>query len=640
MLLDTAYDLWDLEMPYIPERSLLYCLKPQGIGTAQVESLSGYISRLAEAHDLSVGDLVGREPLSNARSGLYRRTTFFRSRPKSHVFHATSHRINGMCRKAGNWIRVFEIATHRQDLRWLTLFPLMKVVSDMVLLRKCRAWCPSCYQEDRLAGPVYERLLWAIEVAAICPFHLRQLKVVCPFCNGQQAALGVNSRPGYCSACRNWLGEPTSPMIAKQESRVRSDCRNEVYPAASVAEILAATSVAGSISGARFRANLRICIKRLAAGNTAAFARCTHVGEATLSSWLGATMLPRLDTVLRMCSHLGISAATMLLNDCLERTVDWKAVTTGFPPDKFQVKACRSSAQVRRLLVAALRQDDCPSLGELTIRWGYKRAESLYQADRELCHQITAKHRRNHRTHWWREPGAKRICDEETLRRLLEESLAHDTPTSVRRIAARAGYANGGYIQRKFPDLCHAIARRLEEQRARRWDKMRLALESICAGGSPPTLHAVSTQLGFRNSSTLKSKFPEQCDELLACRRRQQEKVTETWRNKLQPILSEEPAPSLSGVCRRLQISHTTLNARCPEHCRAISARHAQWQENRTRKRRQGLDAEVRRIAGDLRARGQNPTQTRIGSLLSADSLKEWRALQRSVKRARRLLGL
>ena len=121
MPLDTAYDLWDLEMPYIPERSLLYCLKPQGIGTPQVESLSGYISRLAEAHDLSVGDLVGREPLSNARSGLYRRTTFFRSRPKSHVFHATSHRINGMCRKAGNWIRVFEIATHRQDLRWLTL---------------------------------------------------------------------------------------------------------------------------------------------------------------------------------------------------------------------------------------------------------------------------------------------------------------------------------------------------------------------------------------------------------------------------------------------------------------------------------------------------------------------------------------
>lgn len=210
----------------------------------------------------------------------------------------------------------------------------------------------------------------------------------------------------------------------------------------------------------------------------------------------------------------------------------------------------------------------------------------------------------------------------------------------MRRIAARAGYANGGYIHRKFPHLCQAIARRLEEQKARRWDKMRLALESTCAGGSPPTLKAVSNQLGFRNSSTLRMKFQERCDELLSCRRRQKEKVTEAWRNKLQPILSEEPAPSLSAVCRRLQLSHSSLYERCPELYRAISARHAQWQEERTRKRRQALDEEVRRIAGDLRARGRNPTQARIGSLLSADSLKEWRALQRSVKRARRFLGL
>ena len=43
--------------------------------------------------------------------------------------------------------------------------------------------------------------------------------------------------------------------------------------------------------------------------------------------------------------------------------------------------------------------------------------------------------------------------------------------------AAIAGYANGGYIHRKFPDLCHAIALRLEEQLAKPWHKMRLALE-------------------------------------------------------------------------------------------------------------------------------------------------------------------
>ena len=87
MPLDALYGHWDLEMPDIPERSHFYSLKPVGIGTPQVESLSSYVARLAEAHGVSVGDLVGREPLSNARSGLYKRTTFFRlTRPRAHDF--------------------------------------------------------------------------------------------------------------------------------------------------------------------------------------------------------------------------------------------------------------------------------------------------------------------------------------------------------------------------------------------------------------------------------------------------------------------------------------------------------------------------------------------------------------------------
>lgn len=641
MPLDAPYGYWDLEMPDIPERSYFYSLRPVGIGTPQVESLSGYVARLAEAHSVSVGDLVGREPLSNARSGLYKRTTFFRlTRPRAHVFHAAAHDINGMCRKTRKWISVFQNATHRQDLCGLTLVPLANVISDMVLLRKRRAWCPFCYHQDLESGLAYERLLWAIQAVTVCPFHLRPLVETCPFCNRQQAALGVNSRPGHCSACRSWLGEPTSTTVAKPGERDRTEFRNELYQAATVGDILAAISVGERVFATRFRANLRICIKRFADGNTPAFAHHTNVSQSSIWSWLDARILPRLDTILRMFSYLGVSAATLLVNDCVERTVDWKTVTLGFTRDKRRIKSCRSSRQVRRLLVAALREADCPSIRELSSRLGYKRAESLYQVDRELCHQITAKHRRCHRTHWWREPGATRICDEETLRRLLEESLAQETPTSVRRIAASAGYANGGYIHRKFPDLCRGIARRLEEQRASQLEKWRLALETACAGGSFLTLQAISNQLGLRNSSALRSKFPEQCDQLLECRQRHKENATERLRGKLRPILKEERAPSLSAVCRRLQISHSTLYEHCSGLCRAISARHANSQKERTRNRRRALDEEVRRIAGDLQARGQNPTHTRIGLLLSTDSLKEWRAFQRSVKRARRFLGL
>jgi hypothetical protein len=61
MGLEAEYGLWEAQVIEAPARSRLYSLTPVGIGTPQVESLSGYIARLAEAHVLSVGDMVGRE---------------------------------------------------------------------------------------------------------------------------------------------------------------------------------------------------------------------------------------------------------------------------------------------------------------------------------------------------------------------------------------------------------------------------------------------------------------------------------------------------------------------------------------------------------------------------------------------------
>src|SRR5438128_1248201 len=59
--MEVVFDSWDSIPPVLPPRSRLYMLKPVGIGTPFVESLSGYIARLADVHAVSVGDLVGRE---------------------------------------------------------------------------------------------------------------------------------------------------------------------------------------------------------------------------------------------------------------------------------------------------------------------------------------------------------------------------------------------------------------------------------------------------------------------------------------------------------------------------------------------------------------------------------------------------
>jgi AraC-like DNA-binding protein len=182
------------------------------------------------------------------------------------------------------------------------------------------------------------------------------------------------------------------------------------------------------------------------------------------------------------------------------------------------VKASRSSEEVRRLLKAALREDECPSVPELSRRLGYQRYERLYQVDPVLCRRITARHRACKRTHWWKQPGAKRICEIDAMRSALEQSLVQDPPVSVRRIAMHLGYANGGLIQRKFPGLCHTIAKKLVDCKKRRFEGLRQAVSAAGLEDPPPTLHELSRRLGFQNSSTLRSWFRDETDRLLESR--------------------------------------------------------------------------------------------------------------------------
>lgn len=88
-------------------------------------------------------------------------------------------------------------------LTWSKVFP------DRHLLRSLRAWCPYCYQEWRTnAQPIYEPLLWQLQVVNICPSHKLHLIEKCPLCHQTNIPLAWKSQPGYCSKCGIWLGYP------------------------------------------------------------------------------------------------------------------------------------------------------------------------------------------------------------------------------------------------------------------------------------------------------------------------------------------------------------------------------------------------------------------------------------------------
>ena len=64
-----AYDAWDTRPLVLPRPTRLYSLAPIGVGTPMVESLTGYVVRLAEAHCVAAGLLYWQEIRTLAGKG-------------------------------------------------------------------------------------------------------------------------------------------------------------------------------------------------------------------------------------------------------------------------------------------------------------------------------------------------------------------------------------------------------------------------------------------------------------------------------------------------------------------------------------------------------------------------------------------
>ena len=99
-----SFERWDMTEPLLPQTSALYALVPYGLGTPYVESLSSYMSRLAEAHVVTVSRLL-REMLFPVRQGRI---------PSSTIQYAYS--ANGLGKDSEILLQRLQAATGRNDL--------------------------------------------------------------------------------------------------------------------------------------------------------------------------------------------------------------------------------------------------------------------------------------------------------------------------------------------------------------------------------------------------------------------------------------------------------------------------------------------------------------------------------------------
>ena len=126
----------------IPPRSYFYHLPPLAVGSPYVESLTSYLTRLAEAHNISAGVLLMRELLPKVRAE-YRRHDYRTVGKIENTFIYEAHTLNGMARRAQDWVTVLESLTGVCGLQCLTMGAWGQVVSVLSAPGEAAARRPS-----------------------------------------------------------------------------------------------------------------------------------------------------------------------------------------------------------------------------------------------------------------------------------------------------------------------------------------------------------------------------------------------------------------------------------------------------------------------------------------------------------------
>ncbi|MGC2236186.1 MAG: TniQ family protein [Pyrinomonadaceae bacterium] len=299
----TTFPVVRIETVPIPARNYLISLQPVGIGTNEVESLSSYISRLAREYYVSPNKLM--ESCVKRYFGVQAYLDNVGYNPN------TFKNINGLDETARTVVSSIELATGRKDIAYMTLLPWRNILSSKQMRLK-RAWCPSCLQSDLENGqPVYERLLWKIDIVENCPFHERKLVTLCPHCNASQANFSTYSFPGFCSNCKIWVGQEEKYQLKKQEDFF------EKWLSLEIGKVLAASRKVKEDIRARviFAHSLRSLMDKSPFISYAALRNKTGLATSTIKKLSYGEIALSFNILMKICCSFRCSPVDLLLGN-------------------------------------------------------------------------------------------------------------------------------------------------------------------------------------------------------------------------------------------------------------------------------------------------------------------------------------
>jgi len=289
------------------QRSQLYSLKPIGIEEPYIESLTSYLIRLSEAHQVYPSSLISYviAPILNKEFLIYSTAR------GGNRFYDGAKTMNGFGSNALDMVGALEKLTKVQRLGILTFASIKEVIPLRYLLKNHLAWCPVCYEEQLNTGDaIYNLLLWSLEMVNTCSKHRCKLETECFLCHKKIPILHRKSQNGYCPYCNTWLGTEVNFNRFLDESDFD-------YKITLMAEQIIKHKGQIEISASKQQVirNLNYLVDIYTRGNMQEFARNLNLAKTTLWGWCNGKVLPPLSRVLEICYLCNISPVSFYIED-------------------------------------------------------------------------------------------------------------------------------------------------------------------------------------------------------------------------------------------------------------------------------------------------------------------------------------
>src|SRR6266702_29561 len=290
-------------------RSQLYNLIPIDMDTPWIESLTSYINRLAWAYRIGTRSLIAHEVVPHLG--------------KSYHFQSSSSLLGAFCRSeamsinsagegALDWSGTLARLTMRGDLQDLTLCQWAGKIPPQGLLRAAPAWCPRCYHEWREKGlPIYQPLLWMLQIVTVCLRHRRQLEGRCPHCQRKQSVIPARIQPGCCTQCMTWLGISSDSEAENEVDKETLDWQQWVLNI--IGELREAKATSGTLPWELLANGLALCSEIV--GSAKQLAALVGISKQLLSSWQNRQQMPSFGRMLELCYVLDISPLLLMTNN-------------------------------------------------------------------------------------------------------------------------------------------------------------------------------------------------------------------------------------------------------------------------------------------------------------------------------------